>query len=189
PGNQGQGERGEGGPPPGPPLLPRDTTLYIQTLDTDGNVVNQSPNLDQPLPIPPQSLHEALEGHEVHDTVTYGQGRVELYTAPLMRGNQVVGVLQVGAPLESVDARLAEIRLLLALAVLVAVGVAAAIGWFLAVRALRPVDRMTRVAHAIGVSGDLSQRIDGSSQQDELGRLAATFNEMLERLQKAFEDQ
>src|SRR5262249_46109595 len=156
-------------------------TLYIQTLDTDGNVLDKSPNLDQPLPIPPRTLREALEGHEVHDTVTYGQERVELYTAPLLRGNQVAGVLQVGAPLESVDARLAEIRLLLALAVLVAVGVAAAIGWFLAVRALRPVDRMTRVAHTIGESGDLTQRINMPPQKDELGRLAATFNEMLER--------
>jgi signal transduction histidine kinase len=61
--------------------------------------------------------------------------------------------------------------------------VAAIIGWFLARRAMRPVDRMTRTARAIGHSADLSSRLPELKQRDELGRLATTFNEVLERLE------
>jgi len=44
---------------------------------------------------------------------------------------------------------------------------------------MRPVDRMTRTAQAIGGSADLSRRLPEPPQHDELGRLARTFNEML----------
>src|SRR5215510_3270976 len=61
-------------------------------------------------------------------------------------------------------------------------------GLLLANQALRPVDRMTRAAEQIA-AGDLSERVPEPSQMDELGRLAATFNDMIARLQAAFERQ
>jgi len=60
---------------------------------------------------------------------------------------------------------------------LVAVG-----GWWIARRALRPVDRMATRADAIGIE-DLSQRIAIPRVNDELAHLARTLNAMLERLQ------
>jgi heavy metal sensor kinase len=59
-------------------------------------------------------------------------------------------------------------------------------GYFLANRALRPIDRITRTAQAISAS-QLDQRIGYTGPQDEVGRLATTFDNMLDRLQKAFE--
>jgi heavy metal sensor kinase len=47
---------------------------------------------------------------------------------------------------------------------------------------------MTRAAEHIA-AGDLSERVPEPSQMDELGRLAATFNDMIARLQAAFERQ
>src|SRR6266511_3930190 len=61
-------------------------------------------------------------------------------------------------------------------------------GLLLANQALRPVDRMTRAAEQIA-AGDLSERVPEPSRMDELGRLAATGNDMLARLQAAFERQ
>ena len=61
--------------------------------------------------------------------------------------------------------------------VLVALG-----GWWIARRALRPVDRMTTRAEAIGID-DLSQRIAVPRVNDELAHLARTLNAMLDRLQ------
>ncbi|MFQ5436793.1 MAG: ATP-binding protein, partial [Anaerolineae bacterium] len=58
-------------------------------------------------------------------------------------------------------------------------------GYFLAGRALRPIDRITRTAQAI-TGSDLHQRINYTGPADEVGRLAATFDSMLNRLQKAF---
>jgi heavy metal sensor kinase len=61
-------------------------------------------------------------------------------------------------------------------------------GLLLANQALRPVDRMTRAAEQIA-AGDLSERVPEPARMDELGRLAATFNDMIARLQAAFERQ
>jgi heavy metal sensor kinase len=58
----------------------------------------------------------------------------------------------------------------------------------LARQALRPVDRMTRIADRIG-GGDLSERVPVPPHQDEIGRLAVTINQMIARLQAAFERQ
>jgi len=58
-------------------------------------------------------------------------------------------------------------------------------GWFLAHRALLPVDRMTRAARQIGASR-LHARLELAGTNDELDRLAETLNEMLTRLEAAF---
>jgi len=59
-------------------------------------------------------------------------------------------------------------------------------GYFLADRTLRPIDQITRTAAEIEAS-DLSQRIGYHGPADEIGRLAETFDRMLERLKTAFE--
>jgi signal transduction histidine kinase len=63
-----------------------------------------------------------------------------------------------------------------------------AVGWFFAGRALRPVDRITAVAHEIEAT-DLSRRIGLEGPDDELTRLARTFDAMLDRLDRAFQSQ
>lgn len=62
------------------------------------------------------------------------------------------------------------------------------VGWVIAGRALRPVDAITAVAREIQAS-DLSRRIAHVGPDDELGRLAATFDAMLDRLDAAFSAQ
>lgn len=59
------------------------------------------------------------------------------------------------------------------------------VGWVLAGRALAPVDRITQVAREIEAS-DLSRRIGLEGTDDELTRLGATFDSMLDRLEGAF---
>jgi heavy metal sensor kinase len=61
-------------------------------------------------------------------------------------------------------------------------------GLLLANQALRPVDRLTCAAEQIA-TGDLTERVPEPAQMDEVGRLAATFNYMISRLQAAFERQ
>ena len=55
-------------------------------------------------------------------------------------------------------------------------------GYFVSARALRPIEALTRAAASIDV-GHLDQRLDVGDTSDELQRLAATFNGMLDRLQ------
>jgi signal transduction histidine kinase len=62
------------------------------------------------------------------------------------------------------------------------------VGWVMSGRVLKPVGEITTVAHEIQAS-DLSRRIALQGPDDELKRLADTFDEMLERLDLAFSSQ
>jgi heavy metal sensor kinase len=65
--------------------------------------------------------------------------------------------------------------------------IAAALGGlFLANRALKPIDQIARTAQEIS-AGELSRRIGDRGAADEVGRLARMFDQMLDRLQDAFE--
>jgi signal transduction histidine kinase len=65
--------------------------------------------------------------------------------------------------------------------------VAMGAGWLLARAALRPIDRLAQAAQAIGDAQDFGRRVPNSGSHDEVERLAVTFNEMLGRLQSAYE--
>ena len=75
---------------------------------------------------------------------------------------------------------------LITLAVVIAL--AAVLGWIFAGRALRPVHRITTAARAAS-EDNLSARVALTGPRDELRELAETFDEMLGRLQAAFEGQ
>ena len=75
---------------------------------------------------------------------------------------------------------------LITLAVVIAL--AAVLGWIFSGRALRPVHRITTAARAAS-EHNLSARVAPTGPRDELRELAETFDEMLGRLQAAFEGQ
>ncbi len=68
------------------------------------------------------------------------------------------------------------------------IALAAVLGWIFSGRALRPVHRITAAARAAS-DRNLSARVAPAGPRDELRELAETFNEMLARLQAAFEGQ
>jgi signal transduction histidine kinase len=74
------------------------------------------------------------------------------------------------------------------LAVVILFAVAIVVGWVMSGRVLRPVEEITQVARDIQAS-DLSRRIGLEGPDDELTRLASTFDQMLERLDLAFGSQ
>lgn len=66
--------------------------------------------------------------------------------------------------------------------------VSLAMGWLAAGRMLRPISAMTKLARDIEAR-DLGRRIHVDDPDNELGRMAATFNAMLDRLERAFSQQ
>lgn len=160
-------------------------TVYVQLVDLSGRLLARSSNLPEPLPTSPASLTTALGGEEDHVTLNMPGERLELYSAPLLLDDRLVGILQVAASLQPLEGSLVQLKLALAATVVVATALATTFGWLLAAKAMRPVDRLTRAADAIGRSTDFSHRLAEPRQRDEIGRLAATFNDMLARLDQA----
>jgi heavy metal sensor kinase len=61
-------------------------------------------------------------------------------------------------------------------------------GWWLASRAIRPIDQISATAERIA-AGDLTQRVPAGDGGTELGRLAGVLNSMFSRLEAAFAQQ
>lgn len=62
-------------------------------------------------------------------------------------------------------------------------------GYLIAVRTLRPLEKMSATASAISGGGDLKKRIDLGEGKDELHALADAFNRMIQRLDRSFESE
>ena len=105
---------------------------------------------------------------------------------PLGFDKKIVAMLVLGSPVDP-GGQLPRLALTLTAAALIVVLAAFGGGFWLADRAMRPVQVITRAAREIG-EGDLSRRLD-LKRADELGELADTFDQMLARLQAAFERQ
>ncbi|MGI9860282.1 HAMP domain-containing sensor histidine kinase [Moorella naiadis] len=160
---------------------------FIQIVDIDGFVVTRSDNLGrQSLPLGPQTLTQASEGIAFFETDVVGNHSLRIYNVPLLLQNQPVGLLQVARLLSPVQQALGNLRRVLLLLGLLLVFIAATLGYILARTALQPINRLTRVAEQIGEGKDLDQRVPYKGPMDEVGHLAATFNGMLARLQRAY---
>jgi heavy metal sensor kinase len=94
----------------------------------------------------------------------------------------------VGSSLEPTDEELESLREVLAYIIPIALVMAGAGGWFLARQSLAPVATMAERARKIGVE-DLSARLPVVNSRDELGRLAETFNDLLNRLEASLTQQ
>jgi heavy metal sensor kinase len=114
--------------------------------------------------------------------------KIRLYAAPVgNRSTSIDAVLVVGRSTGEIDEVLDRFRDVLLIAVATTIVMAGGGGLFLADRAFRPVEHITETAQEIE-EGDLSRRIEVRSD-DEMGRLASTLNQMIERLEKAFNRQ
>ena len=123
--------------------------------------------------------------HSVEDGET-----LRMISVPVRRepGGDIAGALQVGRDRAEIDEPLAELRRLLVIALPVMLAATAAGGYLLAARALAPVDEIAGLAGRIDATA-LHERLDLDLPDDELGRLARTFDAMLLRIEDAFERQ
>jgi two-component system sensor histidine kinase MprB len=103
---------------------------------------------------------------------------VRVITVPI----EGLGAVQLGRSLESVDAVLGRLRIVLALLVLAGTAFAALLARLFARPVIRPISELTRAAEHIEATGDLGRRI-GTRGEDEVGRMAQRFDAMLDRVQ------
>lgn len=90
--------------------------------------------------------------------------------------------------LHSQEEMLEDIRNTFLWAIPVALLLASACGYFLARKSLAPVAAMAAQARGMGAA-NLQARMAVANQRDELGQLALSFNQLLDRLEESFERQ
>ncbi len=170
---------------------------YAQLIQPDGAVVYQSPALQGAnlvLPLAAQTRQQISSDSGlgmVETTIVLSGTRYLLCAVPVVSQFQdtPLGILELARPLQDVDQTLNALRNSLLLGGLLVTIIAFGAGWVLSGAALRPINRIARTARAIGITQDFDRRVDYDGPQDEVGRLATTFNTMLSRLQAAFQAQ
>ena len=161
---------------------------FYRIYDGSGNVGSRSKNVDaSKFPLTQAAYADALKGKTSYETFQIdGIHPVRVITMPVLRGKDLVNLVQVGTSLDSVQETLKNLKIFLFTAVPLVLLMAALFGRFMARRALKPVSKIIQTAREVGGGVDLSKRIPVPEVQDELGQLAATFNDMMDRLERSF---
>ena len=166
-----------------PPTLRNVDDNGVAQVVRGDTVVAASPNIAGAPPIadlrpgsrPETSTFDAPDDHE---TETY---RVWYAAGPSPGGSVTV---YVGNSLEAVSEASAALRHALWVGVPVVVALLGAVLWLLLGRTIGRLDRIRAEVDRISEES-LDSRVDGDGVDDEVGRLAATMNAMLERLDAA----
>ena len=170
----------------------------VHVLDAGGNPLDLPMNeQSDPLPISEEGLAQLQAGTAWMETTQGESARWLIYNLPVVtevrtsagatvkRG--VIGIVQLARPLEDRDRALRSMGVTLIVGSLSTSIIAFGVGWFLAGTTLRPIQKITETALAIGNAQDFSSRVEHKGPNDEVGQLATTFNAMLARLQGAYE--
>jgi two-component system sensor histidine kinase MprB len=153
---------------------------YVQLARTDGSVL-LPPRQRVTLPVDDAVLAVAGErGAAFWNDVEVDGEHIRVFTFAYGPDAAV----QVARPLTEVDESLRRIGLVLLLIAAGGVVIAAGLGLVVARAALTPVRQLTETAERVSETQDLSELIDVKGQ-DELSRLAASFNTMLGALEES----
>ncbi|MGM7637482.1 cell wall metabolism sensor histidine kinase WalK [Bacillus sp. Hm123] len=109
--------------------------------------------------------------------------RFWVLTSPIISNREVIGAVYLVGKIENVFGQMDQINEILFSATALALGVTAILGVVLARTITRPITDMRRQAVALG-KGNFSRKVKVYGQ-DEIGELAATFNNLTKRLQEA----
>jgi two-component system, OmpR family, sensor histidine kinase MprB len=163
-----------GGIPPGPDQV----RGYQQITGVSGKVFfRSSPNITLPVDAATRKL--AAKGGPPFFRDAHADGiHLRILAEALPHGYAA----QLAQPLTGVDNVLARLRLILALLDAGGIALAALLGRLVAGAAVAPVKRLTQATEHVTRTQDLSKRIRPAGE-DEIGRLAESFNAMLDALQ------
>jgi two-component system sensor histidine kinase MprB len=150
----------------------------VRVLSDEGTVLSSSFDHDVPVDDDLADVYDDPRAYE-RSTESVDGDRLRVHTIGV-RG----GAVQVARSLEETDRVLDDLRRRTALIVVIVSVAAAGIGWVIASGVAAPLRRLTRAAEDVGATGELDVEVEAHGN-DEVGRLAAAFREMLDALSRS----
>jgi len=155
-----------------------------QTIDRNGTVTNTLPNQPSlPIDAKDRAIASRQSPSRYRDVQIHGT-EYRMITASVKDG----GAVQIGRRVSEADDVIDVLRNRLVLIALGCIALAALVAWWVMRRATRPIERLTETAEHIAATQDLTTPIPVKGD-DEVGRLAASFNTMLIALDTSREQQ
>ena len=159
----------------------------VQFRTLNGNVLLTSRRFERALPISKEALEATLKAGSVFETHYLGREPYRIINYLVQKESLPPLILQVAAPLTSVQQERQRLLPLIWTLIPMALLLAAIFGYLLSTRALSPVFRIIDSAKAIKPD-ELSARVP-VPEETELKELGITLNDLLSRLQAAFDSQ
>ena len=160
-----------------------------ELFDANGTPIFWTATINSLAPQVPFGLLESATVQGATTDVTPKNGPLlRVYVRSVKFPDGTVGAyVLVGQPDFATQTQLQGLRLFLVVGALLSLLAAGAASWWVAGRALRPLDAMASTAEDIGRTQDLSRRLPVSGPDDEVGRLQRSFNQMLRQLEDAYQ--
>jgi signal transduction histidine kinase len=170
------------------PPLDMTSNAYIQVWGGDKKIIATSPSIGTlTRPLDPIGLKA---GFAIYEDSYLGKAHLRVLSVPLIAGERLIGILQVGSSLSVVDATQGNLLSVMLIIAVIAVLLAGAGSWIVLGRALSPLEAITETVDQINHADDLSRRIPYQERnEDEIGNLVVSFNQTLERLESLFTSQ
>ena len=175
----------------------RSTAAELATADqmlaifsTDGTMLAEAgrePDLRVALPDAVHAGGEAIIFTATEDDEPDDRHRIAAQRL-VLRPSGVQYIVMTGNSLEATDDEVSSLRRILLSIVPLLIVIAAVGGWILARQSLAPVMAMAAQARRIG-HDTVTERLPVANPRDELGRLAETFNQLLDRLGASLQQQ
>jgi len=169
---------------------PKLMNIIVQIFDAKGNNIASSKNIPNIAVLSKEDLNYVLKGNGHFDNFNVELPAKKILalrrlTIPVIENGKVVYIVQVASPLTQIFAVLNRLRFTLFLLLPVAIFLTGVVGLLLAEFTLRPLRKIIKTVRQI-TAENLKLRVDLPDTKDEIKKLADTFNDMLEKLDKSF---
>ncbi len=156
--------------------------VFFRLLSSRGEVFSSS-NMSywQDIDVREAAIKELVRDRKnVFETIAIPNRKDKVRVLHVMVGSGVI--LQIGRSMEADSRFIDAFKNIFLVTMMLLIGLAAGVGWFMARRAVSGVEAVTRTAREIS-GGTLDKRVPVGKRGDEIDQLAATFNQMLGRIQ------
>jgi heavy metal sensor kinase len=167
--------------------------IIVHIFDRSGGLIASSKVMPGNVILSPEIFESIAQNMTRFDNISMDLGsakpaHVRALTIPVTVNGKLTYIVQVTTPLSSLTSALLRLRFVLFLLLPLAIVFSGAVSVVLARMTLNPVNRIIDTIHRI-TAESLELRISPPKTNDEIRRLAETFNEMLERLERTFVSQ
>ena len=167
--------------------------VFVQISNAKAQRLVSTKSMPFIAPIPRSDFEDVLAGEDSFNSLggVFADGKkakFRVYTRPVIEDGKVVYIVQAAAPIELISIASGSLMVILFVLLPLTIILAGIPGVLLAGLTLKPVNSMINTLKHI-TAENLKLKIHIPDTKDEVRRLADTFNDMIERLDRSFSSQ
>ena len=162
--------------------LPAGDTGWTRIFSVTGELLAETPVTGDFNVLDQAGFDQALAGERTYHTVPSASAKRRVYYSPVILSDGVQVVIEVSSTMEPTERALALARRFFLIAGTISLPAGLFAGWWMARQALIPVNELTAAVGRLASTGEYGRRVPEPQYDDEIGRLARTFNDILNRL-------